>query len=85
MRSRPLAMLCLLAVILLPSGAWAAEGGFRCEELTFDVNLSPSDPAVYSVFGVLCSRGSIERRQCAAAVPLRAVGARAAHHAHPQG
>jgi pimeloyl-ACP methyl ester carboxylesterase len=55
-------MLCMLAVVLLPSGAQAAEGGFRCEELSFGVNLSPSDPTVYSVFGVLCSRGSIGRK-----------------------
>jgi pimeloyl-ACP methyl ester carboxylesterase len=55
-------MLCMLAVVLFPSGARAVEGGFRCEELSFDVNLSPSDPAVYSVFGVLCSRGSIHQR-----------------------
>ena len=62
MRSRALAMLCLLAVVLLPSAAWAEEGGFRCEELSFDVSLSPGDPTVYSVFGVLCSRGSIHQR-----------------------
>jgi pimeloyl-ACP methyl ester carboxylesterase len=62
MRSRPFAMLCVLAVVLLPCGAWAEEGGFRCEELSFGVNLSPSDPTVYSVFGVLCARGAIERK-----------------------
>ncbi|MFL6292169.1 MAG: alpha/beta hydrolase [Thermoanaerobaculia bacterium] len=68
MRSRsssPVFALCLfvLAVALsLPSGAWGAEGGFRCEELSFDVNLSPGDPTVYSVFGVLCSRGAIEHK-----------------------
>jgi pimeloyl-ACP methyl ester carboxylesterase len=30
--------------------------------LSFDVNLSPGDPTVYSVFGVLCSRGSIHHK-----------------------
>ncbi len=74
MRSRPvtafhltprftLGLLCALTIALLvPSGAWAAEGGFRCEELSFDVTLSPSDTDVYSVFGVLCSRGSIYQK-----------------------
>ena len=53
-------LLCALAVtVLVLSGAWAKEGGLRCEELSFDVNLSPSDATVYEVFGVLCSRGSI--------------------------
>jgi len=68
MRSRSMSrfatgLLCALAIaLLLPSGAWAAAGGFRCEELSFDVNLSPSDTHVYSVFGVLCSRGSIHHK-----------------------
>jgi len=62
MKSRLFAMLCGLVVVLFPSGARAAEGGFRCEELSLDVNLSPSDPDVYSVFGVLCSRGSIDQK-----------------------
>ncbi len=57
------ALLCALAVaVLLPSGAWAEQGGFRCEELSFPVTLSPSDATVYNVFGVLCSRGSIEHK-----------------------
>lgn len=59
MRTRPFVWLFVLAAVLLPCGAWAEKGGFRCEELSFDVNVSPSDPTVYSVFGVLCSRGSI--------------------------
>ncbi len=64
---RSLARLVVLGVLcaftlLVPSGAWAKEGGLRCEELTFDVNLSPSDPTVYSVFGVLCSRGSLHKK-----------------------
>ena len=62
MKIRTFAWLFVLAVVLLPSGARAEMGGFRCEELSFDVNVSPSDPTVYSVFGVLCSRGSIERK-----------------------
>lgn len=56
-------LLCALAVaVLVPSGAWAAEGGLRCEEVTFPVTLSPGDTEVYEVFGVLCSRGSIEHK-----------------------
>ena len=54
--------LLLALAVLVPSGARADQGGFRCEELTFDVTLSPSDATVYSVFGVLCSRGSIEHK-----------------------
>ncbi|HEV8577864.1 MAG TPA: alpha/beta fold hydrolase [Thermoanaerobaculia bacterium] len=57
------ALLCALAVaVLVPAGAQAEQGGLRCEELTFAVNLSPSDATVYNVFGVLCSRGSIENK-----------------------
>ncbi|MFL6258501.1 MAG: alpha/beta hydrolase [Thermoanaerobaculia bacterium] len=52
----------MLAALLLPAGARAAAGGLRCEEVTFAVNLSPSDATVYSVFGVLCSRGSLEHK-----------------------
>ena len=62
MRTRPLVWLFMLATVLLPCGAWAEMGGFRCEELSLDVNISPSDPTVYSVFGVLCSRGSIHNK-----------------------
>jgi pimeloyl-ACP methyl ester carboxylesterase len=55
-----LGVLCALALtVLIPAGAWAEEGGLRCEELSFDVNLAPGDATVYNVFGVLCSRGSI--------------------------
>jgi pimeloyl-ACP methyl ester carboxylesterase len=62
-RAFTLGLLCALAAVLLvPSAAQAAEGGFRCEELSFDVNLSPEDATVYSVFGVLCSRGSIDQK-----------------------
>ncbi len=57
------ALLCALAVaVFLPSIARAEQGRFRCEELSFPVNLSPSDATVYDVFGVLCSRGSIENK-----------------------
>ncbi|HEX9941473.1 MAG TPA: alpha/beta hydrolase [Thermoanaerobaculia bacterium] len=57
------ALLCALAVAaLVPSSAWAEQGGLRCEEVTFPVTLSPSDATVYNVFGVLCSRGSLEHK-----------------------
>lgn len=55
-------LLCALAVALvIPANAWAAEGGFRCEELSFEVHLSPDDAAAYNVFGVLCSRGALNQ------------------------
>jgi pimeloyl-ACP methyl ester carboxylesterase len=58
-----LGLLCLLALtVLVPSSAWAAQGGLRCEELSFDVNLAPGDATVYNVFGVLCSRGSLHNK-----------------------
>jgi pimeloyl-ACP methyl ester carboxylesterase len=40
----------------------ATQGGLRCEEVSFAVNLSPGDATVYNVFGVLCSRGSLEHK-----------------------
>src|SRR3954451_13242460 len=52
----------LLSALLLPSGAWGAAGGLRCQEVTFAVNLSPSDATVYNVVGELCSRGSIHHK-----------------------
>lgn len=52
----------LLCALFLPSGARAEAGGLRCEEVTFAVNLSPSDATVYHVFGELCSRGSIHHK-----------------------
>jgi pimeloyl-ACP methyl ester carboxylesterase len=52
----------MLAALILPSGAWAAAGGLRCQEVTFAVNLSPSDATVYNVFGELCSRGGIHHK-----------------------
>ncbi|HSK79066.1 MAG TPA: alpha/beta fold hydrolase [Thermoanaerobaculia bacterium] len=56
-------VLCALALaVLVPSSASAEPGGFRCEELSFEVNLSPTDATVYNVFGVLCSRGSIQQK-----------------------
>jgi pimeloyl-ACP methyl ester carboxylesterase len=51
----------LLAALLLPSGAQAAAGGLRCEDVSFSVHLAPGD-AAYSVFGELCSRGSIHHK-----------------------
>lgn len=56
-------LLCAAAAVLfIPSQAGAAEGGLRCEEESFAVTLSPADPTVYQVFGVLCSRGSLENK-----------------------
>ncbi|HYU33855.1 MAG TPA: alpha/beta hydrolase [Thermoanaerobaculia bacterium] len=56
-------LLCALAAAaLVPSPAWAAEGGLRCEEVSFPVTLSPGDATVYNVFGVLCSRGSLQHK-----------------------
>jgi pimeloyl-ACP methyl ester carboxylesterase len=52
----------LLVALFLPSGAWGAAGGLRCQEVTFAVNLSPSDATVYNVVGELCSRGSIHHK-----------------------
>jgi pimeloyl-ACP methyl ester carboxylesterase len=58
-----LGLLCALTVAaLVPSSAWAVEGGLRCEELTFPVTLSASDATVYNVFGVLCSQGDLEHK-----------------------
>jgi len=62
MRSRSFVLSVLLAAVLLPCGARAEKGGFRCEELSFDVTVSPVDPTIYSVFGELCSRGSIHQK-----------------------
>jgi len=67
LRSAPrfaLGLLCALALAaLVPSSAAAAKAsGLRCEELSFDVTLSPSDATVYNVFGVLCARGSIHNK-----------------------
>jgi len=53
-------LLCVMGIaMLVPSSASAAQGGERCEDVSFSVNLSPNDATVYNVFGVLCSRGSI--------------------------
>ena len=58
-----LGVFCAVALtVLVPSSAWAEEGGLRCEELAFDVNLAPGDATVYNVFGVLCSRGSLHNK-----------------------
>lgn len=56
-------LFCLLILALLvPAAASAAQGGLRCEEVSLSVTLSPSDSNVYDVFGVLCSRGSIQHK-----------------------
>jgi pimeloyl-ACP methyl ester carboxylesterase len=49
----------LALAALLPSLAWADQGGLRCREVSFPVTLSPTDTTVYEVAGVLCSLGSI--------------------------
>jgi len=59
---RVAAFSAMLAALFLPSGSQAAAGGLRCQEVTFAVNLSPSDATVYNVFGELCSRGSIHHK-----------------------
>jgi pimeloyl-ACP methyl ester carboxylesterase len=65
MKYRPsrlvLGVLCAFT-LFVPSGAWAKEGGLRCEELSFSVSLAPGDTTVYNVFGVLCSRGSLHNK-----------------------
>ena len=58
-----LPLLCAVALAALaPSSARAAQGGLRCEEVSLPVTLSPSDATVYHVFGVLCSRGSLQHK-----------------------
>lgn len=65
-RSLPRPTLGLLfvmaAALLLPASAWAAPGGLRCEDVSFDVTLSPEDATPYQVSGTLCSRGSIHKK-----------------------
>jgi pimeloyl-ACP methyl ester carboxylesterase len=56
------ALLCAAAVALTPSSARAEEGGFRCEEVTFPVTLSPEDATVYDVAGFLCARGTVHNK-----------------------
>lgn len=57
------ALLCALALAaFLPSGAWASQGGLRCEAVSFPVTLSPGDATVYNVVGELCARGSIHHK-----------------------
>jgi len=56
-------LLCIMAAaVLVPSPARAEAGGLRCEEVSFPVTLSAGDATVYSVFGVLCSRGSLQHK-----------------------
>jgi len=62
-RQFSLGLLCAITLALfLPSNARAAAGGMRCEETSFAVTLSPGDATVYDVFGVLCSRGSLQHK-----------------------
>jgi pimeloyl-ACP methyl ester carboxylesterase len=65
-RPLPLALLGVLGALALallsPSGSWAAAGGLRCAETSIAVTLSPVDSTVYHVFGVLCSRGSLQHK-----------------------
>ena len=62
MRLRSSLLLAFAAALLLPAGAWAAPGGLRCEEVSFDVTLSPTDTTPYEVSGTLCSRGSVHHK-----------------------
>lgn len=56
-------LLCAAAILALsPSPAWAEKGGFRCQEVTFPVTLSPEDATVYEVAGFLCSQGSVHNK-----------------------
>jgi len=58
-----LGLLCAMALAgFAPSGDVEKAKGLRCRELSFDVTLSPSDTTVHEVFGVLCSRGSIQHK-----------------------
>jgi pimeloyl-ACP methyl ester carboxylesterase len=60
---RYLGLCCAMAAALLvPAAGLADPGGLRCEELSFSVNLSPTDAQVHQVFGVLCSRGGIHHK-----------------------
>jgi len=52
----------MLSALFLASSALAEEGGLRCQEVTFAVNLSPADATAYNVVGELCSRGSIHHK-----------------------
>src|SRR4051794_5190076 len=65
--SRWMGLFCAIATAvasfaLVPSSARAEEGGLRCQEMSFSVTLSPSNPQAYHVFGVLCSRGSLRHK-----------------------
>src|SRR5215212_8334966 len=63
LRRFALALWCAMAAaVLVPSGARAEEGGLRCADVSFPVTLSPGGAAVYHVFGVLCSRGSVQHK-----------------------
>jgi pimeloyl-ACP methyl ester carboxylesterase len=56
-------LLCAAALAaLVPSLAWADQGGERCQDVSFPVKLSPGDATPYNVFGILCSRGSLHNK-----------------------
>jgi pimeloyl-ACP methyl ester carboxylesterase len=52
----------MAAAVLVPSGVRAEQGGLRCADVSFPVTLSASSADVFHVFGVLCSRGSVEHK-----------------------
>lgn len=57
------ALLCAVALFALsPAPALAEAGGFRCEQVTFPVTLSPADSTVYDVAGFLCAEGSVHHK-----------------------
>jgi pimeloyl-ACP methyl ester carboxylesterase len=57
-------LLSVLAfALLIPSSARAQPlVAMRCQDLTFDVKLSPDHDTVYQVAGFLCSRGSVRNK-----------------------
>jgi pimeloyl-ACP methyl ester carboxylesterase len=61
LRRLAVGLLCALA-FAVPAGAWADQGGLRCEDVSFSVTLSPGGAEVYDVFGALCSRGSLQNK-----------------------
>ena len=57
------ALLCIAAVtVFAPAPVRAEAGGFRCEQISFPVTLSPADATVYNVEGVLCARGTVHNK-----------------------
>lgn len=56
------ATLLFIAALVAPQSAQAEKGGFRCQEVTFPVTLSPEDATVYDVTGFLCARGTVHNK-----------------------